>query len=270
MRKGRGLRTYTIFYLIFLYAPIVLLPLFAFNDSKIIAFPLKGFTTDWFVALWHKTELHQAVLKSLIIAVTTAVFATALGVFAARAGTKYRFRGKGPVLGFIMLPLVLPDIIVAVSLLVVLLRIGMGLGMTAAILGHVVICLPFAIAILNSAFSSLDQSLEEAAYDLGETPFSAFRLVILPLVMPGIISSLLITFTISLDEYIIASFLVGTEETLPVYLFNQMTKNSREIPVVLALGTVLVLFSILLLGIAEYFRRRGIARTGGKDTGGFL
>lgn len=270
MKTGRGLRIYTFFYLIFLYGPIILLPLFAFNDSRIIAFPLKGFTTEWFVALWHKTDLHQAVYRSLIIAVSTAVIATFLGVFAARAGTKYRFRGKGPVLGFIMLPLVLPDIIVAASLLIVLMRIGMEAGMRAAILAHVVICLPFAIAILNSAFSSLDQSLEEAAYDLGETPFSAFRLVILPLVMPGIVASLLITFTISLDEYIIASFLVGTEETLPVYLFNQMTKNSRELPVVLALGTVLVLFSVLLLVTAEYFRRRGIARTGGTDTGGFL
>jgi spermidine/putrescine transport system permease protein len=267
--KGGGLRVYTIVYLAFLYAPIVLLPMFAFNDSTIIAFPLRGFTTEWFVALTDRPEVHGAVLHSLKISVSTAIFATLLGICAARAGTKYRCPGKGPILGFIMLPLVLPEIIVAVALLVVLLRIGVPLSAFTVILGHVLICTPFAIAILNSAFASLDQSLEEAAYDLGENPWSAFRLVILPLVMPGIISSLLISFTISLDEYIIASFLSGTQPTLPVYLFSQM-RFPKELPVVMALGTVLVLLSVLLLTVAEYFRRRGIARAGGKDTGGFL
>lgn len=267
--KGGWVRGYTVVYLIFLYAPIVLLPMFAFNDSVIIAFPLKGFTTEWFVALTDRPELHGAVLHSLKIAVSTAILATLLGVCAARAGTKYRFPGKGPILGFIMLPLVLPEIIVAVALLVVLLRIGLPLSAFTVILGHVLICTPFAIAILNSAFASLDQSLEEAAYDLGENPWSAFRLVILPLVMPGIISSLLISFTISLDEYIIASFLSGTQPTLPVYLFSQM-RFPKELPVVMALGTVLVVLSVVLLTVAEYFRRRGIARAGGKDTGGFL
>jgi spermidine/putrescine transport system permease protein len=267
--KGGGLRIYAIAYLVFLYAPILLLPLFAFNDSTIIAFPLSGFTTDWFVALTDRPELHSAVLYSLRIAVITAILSTIFGICAARAGTKYRFPGKGPVLGFIMLPLVLPEIIVAVSLLVVLLRIGVPLSAFTVILGHVLICTPFSIAILNSAFATLDQSLEEAAYDLGEGPWNAFRLVILPLVMPGIISSLLISFTISLDEYIIASFLSGTRPTLPVYLFSQM-RFPKELPVVMALGTVLVLLSVILLTVAEYFRRRGIQRAGGKDTGGFL
>lgn len=267
--KGRGTRIYTVIYLTFLYAPILLLPLFAFNASTIIAFPLSGFTTEWFVALPGEPELRKAVGFSLQIAASTAIIATLLGICAARAGTKYRFPGKGPILGFIMLPLVLPEIIVAVSLLVVLLRLGLPLGALTVILGHVLICTPFCIAILNSAFASLDQSLEEAAYDLGEGPWSAFRLVILPLVMPGIISSLLISFTISLDEYIIASFLTGTQPTLPVYLFSQM-RFPQKLPIVMALGTVLVCMSVVLLTIAEYFRRRGIARAGGKDSGGFL
>jgi spermidine/putrescine transport system permease protein len=267
--KGAGLRVYTIAYLLFLYAPIILLPLFAFNDSAVIAFPLHGFTTKWFATLGESEELRGAVLHSLFIAASVAVLSTGFGIFAARAGSKYRFPGKGPILGFIMLPLVLPDIIVAVSLLVVLIRLGLPLSTFAVIVGHTLICTPFAIAILNSAFASLDQSLEEAAYDLGETPFSAFRLVILPLVMPGIISSLLIGFIISLDEFIIAFFLTGIHPTLPVYLFSQL-RFPAKVPVVMALGTILVLSSVVLLTIAEYFRRRGIARAGGKDTGGFL
>ncbi|TKA97183.1 ABC transporter permease [Cereibacter changlensis] len=267
--KGGGFRIYAICYLIFLYAPIIILPLFAFNDATVIAFPLSGFTTKWFAEMTTQPALGQAVKNSLIIAVSASVLATTLGVFAARASTRYDFRFKGGIMGLIMLPLVLPEIIVAVSLLVVLLGLGVNLSILTVILGHVLICTPFTIAILSSAFQSLDRSLEEAAYDLGETAVSTFRLIILPLVMPGIISSLLISFTISLDEFIIAFFLAGTEVTLPVYIFSQF-RFPQAVPVIMALGTILVGMSILLLTIAEYFRRRGLARSGAKDTGGFL
>lgn len=263
------LRLYAVLYLAFLYAPIALLPLFAFNDGTVIAFPLRGFTWEWFWQLTAIPALHTAVLNSLIIAVSSAVLATCLGVLAARAATRFAFPGKKGILGLIMLPLVLPEIIVAVSLLVVLLQIGLSLGAWAVILGHVLICTPFSIAILNSAFQSLDSSLEEAAIDLGETKWSSFRLITLPLVMPGLVSSLLIAFTISLDEFIIAFFLTGTEPTLPVYLWSQL-RFPQKLPVIMALGTLLVLASVLLLTIAEYVRRRGAARTGQRDAGGFL
>jgi spermidine/putrescine transport system permease protein len=269
MKGGGWFRTYAVAYLVFLYAPIILLPLFAFNDATVIAFPLSGFTTKWFAAMADQPTLHRAVQNSLIIAVSAAVIATCLGIFAARAATRYRFPAKAGIMGLIMLPLVLPEIIVAVSLLVVLLGIGVNLSIFTVILGHVLICTPFCIAILNSAFQSLDRSLEEAAYDLGETRWSTFRLIILPLVAPGIVSSLLISFTISLDEFIIAFFLAGTEPTLPVYIFSQF-RFPQAVPVIMALGTILVCLSVVLLALAEYFRRRGIARTGGKDTGGFV
>ena len=267
--KGSGLRIYAIAYLIFLYAPIVLLPIFAFNAGTIIAFPLKGFTTDWFMQMLENQTLRRAFTNSLIIAISSATFATCLGVFAARASTRFDFPGKTGIMGLIMLPLVLPEIIIAMSMLVVLLAIGVKLSIFTVILGHTLICLPYTIAILSTAFNSLDKSLEEAAYDLGETKWSAFRLVILPLVMPGIISALLMSFTISLDEFIIAFFLAGNEPTLPTYIFSQL-RFPKQIPMIMALGTVLVVMSILLLTIAEYFRRRGIAKTGAKDTGGFL
>ena len=269
MMKGGWFRVYTLGYLIFLYAPIVLLPIFAFNDAAVIAFPLAGFTTKWFAQLFEEPALRGALANSLIIAVSASILATTLGIFASRATTRYKFPFKGGIMGMIMLPLVLPEIILAVALLVVLLGIGVPLSLFTVILGHVLVCTPFSIAILSAAFQALDGSLEEASYDLGETPLSTFRLIILPLVMPGIISSLLITFTISLDEFIMAFFLAGTEATLPVYIFSQF-RFPQAVPVIMALGTLLVLSSILLLSIAEYFRRRGIAKTGGKDTGGFL
>lgn len=266
---ARWFKVYALGYLVFLYAPIILLPIFAFNDGTIIAFPLQGFTTKWFVQMFGNPTLALAVKNSLIISVSSAVLSTCLGIFAARAATRYNFPAKGGIIGLIMLPLVLPEIIVAVSLLGVLLGLGVSLGIWTVILGHVLICTPYAIAILNSAFQSLDRSLEEAAYDLGESRMSTFRLIILPLVAPGIVSSLLISFTISLDEFIIAFFLAGTEPTLPVYIFSQF-RFPQAVPAIMALGTLLVLLSITLLAIAEYFRRRGIARSGGKDTGGFL
>lgn len=271
--KGGWFKGYVIAYLVFLYAPIALLPVFAFNDSAIVAFPLAEFTTRWFSQLTTEPLLHEALKNSLVIAISTAVISTFLGVLAARASTRYDFPGKSGIMGMITLPLVLPEIIAAVSLLTVFLAIGPYIGLTLSIvtiiLGHVLVCTPFAVVILTGAFSVLDKSLEEAALDLGETPFSTFMLVILPLVMPGIISSLLITFTVSLDEFIMAFFLGGTTVTLPVYIFSQF-RFPQSVPVILALGTILVLLSIALLAIAEYFRRRGIAKAGGKDTGGFL
>lgn len=265
-----SLRIYAIAYLLFLYAPIVLLPIFAFNDATIIAFPLSGFTTDWFSQLWTTQALHRAVQNSLYIAVITALISTILGVCAARAGAMYKFPFKRSILGLVMIPLVLPEIIVAVSLLVVAVQLlDMGLSNWTVIAAHVLICTPFSIAILNGAFQNLDPSMEEAAMDLGESRWSAFRLVTLPLVMPGIISSLLIAFTISLDEFIIAFFLTGADPTMPVYIWG-LLRFPASLPVVMALGTILVALSILLLTIAEIFRRRGMARVGVKDKGGFL
>ncbi|MFN0116133.1 MAG: ABC transporter permease [Paracoccaceae bacterium] len=268
--KLSWLRVYSYGYLIFLFAPVFLLPLFAFNDAAVIAFPLKGFSLKWFASLLDNNALHDAVKNSLIIAVTVSVCSTALGVFAARASTRYDFRGKGAMMGFIMLPLVMPEVILAVALLVIFINVvNIPLGMGAVILGHILVCTPFTIAILNGAFLSLDKSLEEAAIDLGETRISTFRLVILPLVMPGIVSSMLISFIISLDEFIIAFFVAGSTVTLPIYIFSQLRFPSG-LPVIMALGTLLVCLSIALLAIAEYFRRRGVAKTGAKDTGGFL
>ena len=263
------LKIYAVIFLIFLYGPIILLPLFAFNDSTVVAFPLKGFTTQWFQNVWADADLWKAVRNSLLVACVASVLATMFGIFAARASTRYTFPGKGPVMGLIMLPMVLPDMIMAMALLVVLLSLKIELSLLTVIMGHVLICTPFAVAILSSAFQSLDKSLEEAAYDLGEGAISTFYLVILPLVTPGIISALLISFTISLDEFVISNFLGSKDKLLSVYIFGQL-RFPKSVPTIMALGAVLVALSIALLSLAEYFRRRGIAKTGLKDTGGFV
>lgn len=267
MTRVAGLRAYAILYLVFLYAPIALLPLFAFNESSVIAFPLSGFSTKWFSAMWSDNQLFRALRNSMAVSGSTAVIATCFGVLAARAATRYGFPLKGGLMGLIMLPMVLPNMIIAMSILVVLLAIGIPLSLWTIVLGHVLICIPFATAIMSTSFHSLDRSLEEAACDLGETPASAFRLIVLPLVTPGIIASLLMCFTISLDEFVIAFFLGGTNSTLASYIYGQFRFPAR-VPAMLALGSILVLVSVILLGLAEYFRRRGLARIGSTDAGG--
>lgn len=266
----KWLTVYAILYMLFLYAPVILLPLFAFNDATVVAFPLNGFTSKWFDVLWTTEALHGAVKNSAIVAISSATISTILGACAARASAHYKFPAKRSIMGFVMVPLVLPEIIVAVSLLVMLVQLGMSLSLWTVVAGHVLICTPFSIAILSSAFAGMDRSLEEASHDLGESRIGTFRRITLPLVMPGIVSSLLITFTISLDEFIIAFFLTGTDVTLPVYIWSQL-RFPTKLPSVMALGTILLALSILLLVLAEWFRRRAAARQGADAaTGGFI
>ncbi len=255
MTRFSVLWTYTVFYLVFLYLPVMLLPLFSFNDGTIVAFPLQGFTLKWYGQLGQQDTLIQALVNSLIVGGVAAALSTALGLFAARAYVRYRFRGKQLSEGLVMLPLVIPGIIVASSMLVLFISIGLRPSLTAIILGHTFLALPFAVSIMKSSFDQFDQSLEEAAFDLGESVVGTFRRVTLPIVLPGIVSSLLVTFTVSFDEFVLAFFLSGNEPTLPVYIWSQI-RFPAKLPNTLALGSLLLFFSILLLLIAETFRRR--------------
>mgnify|MGYP000450414397 FL=1 len=154
-----------------------------------------------------------------------------------------------------MAPLFLPEIIVAVSLLMIVLQVGAELSLLTVILGQVVFCLPYSMAVLTAGFDGFDRSLEEASLDLGETAFGTFRRVTLPVVAPAILSSLLVSFTISLDEFLLAFFLSGTEPTLPVYIWGQL-RFAAKLPGVLALGSLMLALSICLLVAAEFLRRR--------------
>ena len=254
-KSGKYLKIFALTYLVFLYAPSLLLPIFSFNKSQIIAFPLTGFSFQWFETLLYQDSLHQALKNSLIVAISSCILATILGTLASRATTRYDFKGKQVTLTFILAPLILPEIIVGVSLLIVLIQLGITLNVWSVILGHTLLLTPFSIIIMNSAFNNLDISLEEASMDLGENQFGTFYRVILPLVLPGIIASLLIGFTLSLDEFIIAFFLTGTDTTLPVYIWSQF-RFPKKLPTTMALGTILLIVSLILLSLSEYFRRR--------------
>ena len=253
--RSRWILIYVAAYFLFLYVPIFLLPIFSFNDASTTTFPLKGFTTKWYESLAGNSDILEAARNSLIVGITVAILSTLLGICAARAVTRYKFRGQQPALGLIMAPLFLPEIIVAVSLLLIILQAGIPLSLLTVIIGQTMFCIPYAMSVLMSGFDGFDRSLEEASLDLGETPLGTFRRVTLPVVAPAIISSLLVCFTISLDEFILAFFLAGDQATLPVYIWSQL-RFPAKLPVVLALGTIILISSILLLTIAELFRRR--------------
>jgi spermidine/putrescine transport system permease protein len=256
---SRWLPVYAVLYVIFLYLPIVFLPIFSINTSAVPQFPLAGFTFKWYEELPNTPALLDAAWNSLIVGVSASILATLLGICAARAITRYRFPGRRAVNGLIMAPLVLPEIIVAISMLIVLLQLGLSLSLFTVVLGHVLVCIPYSVSVLTSGFEGFDRSLEEASADLGETAFGTFRRVTLPMVAPAIISSLLVSFTISLDEFIMAFFLAGTEATLPVYIWGQL-RFAAKLPGVLALGTLLLVGSFVLLTVAEVLRRRAERR----------
>lgn len=256
---GNWLGAYALLYVIFLYLPVIFLPIFSVNTAATPKFPLSGFTWKWYEQLPYTPALLDAAWNSLVVGVSASVLATSFGILAARAITRYRFPGRRPINGLIMAPLVLPEIIIAISMLLVMLQLGLSLSLFTVVLGHVLICIPYSMTVLTSGFEGFDRSLEEASADLGESAFGTFRRVTLPMVAPAIISSLLVSFTISLDEFMIAFFLTGTDPTLPIYIWGQL-RFAAKLPGVLALGTLLLVASFVMMTLAEILRRRAANR----------
>jgi len=263
-RRNVPLAVYAMVFMAFLYIPVLLLPLFSFNDGLYISFPIKGFTTRWYEEMFANSAMHAALWNSIKVGVVTAVAATALGIFAAKALTRYRLPGQKPIIAVIMLPLVIPEIILGVSLLILVNNIGLGLSLISVTLGHILLAVPFATAVLMSRFEGFDRSLEEASADLGENAFWTFWRVTFPMVFPGVLSAFLISFITSFDEFLIAFFLSGSDPTLPVFIYSQL-RFPQRLPGTLALGACIIMASFVVIAFNEWFRRRGNQRV--SDTG---
>lgn len=253
---------YAVWYLAFLYIPVLFLPLFSFNDSIYVAFPLKGFTLQWYADMLDNPALLRALENSVKVGAAVAVISTFLGIFAAKAMTRYHLPGKGPLTSFIMLPLVVPGIILGIALLVISNTVGMDLSLYTIALAHTLVAVPFAMLVLMSRLEGFDKSLEEASMDLGEGAFQTFMRVTLPLAWPGILASVLLTFTISFDEFILAFFLAGNEVTLPIYIWSQLRFPNR-LPMVLSLGACILVASFFIVTFSEVMRRRGVGTQSG-------
>jgi spermidine/putrescine transport system permease protein len=240
---------------LFLYAPLVVLLVFAFNSGNIPTLPIKSFSTKWFHSAFRDTELTSALLRSLLIALVNGLAATLLGVMAAVSLARERLPLRGVVVTMILLPLVVPYIVLAVGLVVLLHEFGIATSLAAVLAGHVVISLPYSVLVILPRLRTLDPSISEAARDLGASDFKAFLYVTLPLLAPALLSSFLIAFTISFDEFAIASFLAPPgSPTYPVFLYAG-SRTPALLPEVIAIGSIVIVVSIAVVIAADVFRR---------------
>ena len=252
----------------FLYIPILILTVFSFNDGD-PSFPLSGFTTDWYGRVADNPQLLGALGRSAIVATIASTLAVGLGVIVSLVIVRRRFAGKSAVSALVFSPLVIPYVVFGVSLLVLFtaldklltstMGVYIGLGLHSVVIGHVVVALPFAVLTIVPLLEGLSLSIEEAARDLGASPFGTFTRVTLPLLAPALISAFLVSFTLSFDEYAIASFLSGTTPTWPVYLFAQLRVPS-QLPQLLAVSSVVLVASICLVLGSELARRASARR----------
>jgi spermidine/putrescine transport system permease protein len=252
------LRIYGQAFLLFLYGPVLMMPLFSLNDGIFPAFPLAGFTLNHYRSLADNPNMIDALKNSVALGSSVSVVSTVFGLLAALAVTRFPMPGKRAALGTIMLPLVVPGIIFGVALLVILRRfLNVELSLWTIGAGHLLICVPFSMLVLMARLEGFDRSLEEASKDLGENEWMTFWRVTFPLALPGILASLLMSFTASFDEFVLAFFLGGTHTTLPVYMFSQL-RFPQRLPSMLALGSAILAASTIVIVGSELLRRRGV------------
>jgi spermidine/putrescine transport system permease protein len=248
------LGVWTGFVMLFFYLPIAVLVLFSFNESK-LNIVWTGFTFDWYTSLWHDTVLVRALKNSLIVAVFTTLISLVLGTAGAWLLHRYRFRASSVLETLSFLPMIVPEVILGVSLLILFVTVGIQLGYTTIIISHVTFCFPFVMASVQARLAGLDPALEEAALDLGATPLQAFTKVLIPYLMPAIISGGLMSFTLSLDELIVTYFTASAgTRTLPLEIFGRVKKGLD--PSLNAISTVFILVTVAALAITEFVRRR--------------
>lgn len=256
-RGSRGLAAYVAAYLVFLYLPVTLIPLFSFNNSIQAAFPLQGFTLDWYGTLLGNSALSGALANSLVVGLAAAAGATIAGVTIAYMDLYGRSRLAAAVSALARLPILIPGVIVGIALLVVVNLAGFGPSLLAIVLGHILVALPTTVVVMRGRFAAIPKSIAEAALDLGARDWTTFRRVMLPLSVPAVISAFMLAFLTSFDEFIVAFFLAGTEPTLPLYIWAQL-RFPKSLPTVMALGTVILAVSVIVVALAELIRQRGL------------
>ncbi|AVV37470.1 spermidine/putrescine ABC transporter permease PotC [Pantoea vagans] len=235
------------------YIPIVILIVNSFNASR-FGINWQGFTTRWYSLLLNNDSLIQAAQHSLIMGVLSASCATLIGALTAVALFRYRFRGKPFVSGMLFVVMMSPDIVMAISLLVLFMLLGMSLGFWSLLFSHITFCLPFVVITVYSRLKGFDVRMLEAAKDLGASETTILRKIILPLAMPAVAAGWLLSFTLSMDDVVVSSFVSGpTFEILPLKIYSMVKVGVS--PEVNALATILMLLSLLLVAASQWLLR---------------
>jgi spermidine/putrescine transport system permease protein len=247
--KGRPVKIARIVYLAmiygFLYLPIFVLIVYSFNDTRYSS-NWQGFTLKWYVALRNNRMLLDSLGNSLAVAMLSSLIATTIGTLAAVAFQRYRFPGRKLLHGLLFVVMMSPDIVMGISLLMLFILIRLEIGFLTLVLGHITFCLPFVAVTIHARIADFDPDVIEAAKDLGANEYQAFRHVILPMLLPAVISGWLLSFTLSLDDVIVSFFVTGpTFEILPLKIYSMVRLGVK--PEVNALSTVL--FAITLVSV---------------------
>ena len=259
LRMFPGFLPITYLCLFMLYAPLIIVMIYSFNDSNSIT-KWGGLSLRWYEDVFWGIESEKfktAAMNSLLIAVAAAVTSTAIATMAATAMLRAGyFRGKSIGFALINLPLMVPEIVTAVALLIFYSMIGFTTGYLTILLAHIVFCIPFAYLPIAARMQSIEKVYEQAALDLYATRMEAFRLILLPLMTPGIISGFLLAFIISLDDFIITNFVKGAGiETLPTAIFGAVKQGIK--PNIMAISTLLLLVSVVFVTLSYLVGRMG-------------
>jgi len=259
MRAWPLIRIYTISVYVFMFAPIAVVLLLAFNSSQFGGFPIEGFSLQWFGKLFGNDAIVRAFKTSLLLGLLTAFFATTLGILASLALVRYRFPGKDWITTLLISPVLVPETVLAVGLLIFLRWLSVPRSFLILLLGHTIIALPFVVLVVQARLVGIRREYEEAARSLGANPLQTFFQITLPLLLPAVFAGALFAFTISFDNITATIFWrpAGTE-TVPTQIFG-MLRNSVS-PEINALGFVMIVITVgvplLAGGLARYFSRK--------------
>ncbi|MFB4299928.1 ABC transporter permease [Actinomadura sp. NTSP31] len=237
-RRIAGLHLYTLLLIAWLILPIAIMILFGFNDTHSKQnFQWQGFTLKWYVHLFDKEDLTTAVINSLTIAVLSTAITTVIGTFAGIALGRYRFRGKGATNLVLFMAISCPEIVMGASLLSMFVTFNLPRGYLTILLAHVMFSIAFVAVTVRARVVGLDPAVEEAAQDLGAGPWTRFRLITLPMIMPGVVAGALLAFVLSIDDFVITNFTSGSTITFPLWIYGSTRTGTP--PQVNVMGTII-------------------------------
>lgn len=238
----------------FLYLPIWILIIYSFNDNRTLTWPLTGFTTHWYEKLFQNDQLLAAIGNSFYVALCATCLTLLVGVPAALALHRFRFPGKTAFRRLLLLPIALPGIVTGISMLNMFKMFGFTLSLETVILGHSTALLAVVVTLVFARLQRLPKSLAEASSDLGASPLQTFLFVTLPNIRTALIGAGLLSFVLSFDEIPVTFFLTGRDNTLPMYIYSTMRRGVT--PEINAVGTIIVLMSLVLILISVFFTVR--------------
>ena len=244
-------RSYTAVVFAFIFAPIVVSFIFSFSENRFPTLPLNQFSTIWYSKVFEEPAFLEAFLRSLFVAGVVAPISTFIGFGAAYVDYRYKFLGQGLYVALGTVPPMIPLVILGVAMLMFLTQLGLSGSLHSVMIAHVVLCVPFAMALNRLRLSQMDPNLEAAAWNLGADEWRTMWLIVVPFSLPSILSSLFVTAAISLDEFIIAWFVSGLQETLPVRVLNLVSRQAS--PSVNAIGSMTFTLSLCLVALAQIF-----------------